>query len=51
MTHVQKALEAVPTVNDVDVEEGQAVVKHENAPDELLLNAVRAARDYAGEIA
>jgi copper chaperone CopZ len=52
VTHVQKALEAVPTVKDVTVtlDEG-ATVEHENASDEQLLRAVRAAGDYKGEIA
>lgn len=50
MTHVQKALEAVPTVIGVDVEEGRATIKHEKATQEQLLNAVRAAGDYSGRI-
>lgn len=52
VTHVQKALEAVPTVKDVRValHEG-ATVQHETASDEQLLRAVRAAGDYKGEIA
>lgn len=51
-THVQKALEAVPTVKDVRVsmDEG-ATVEHESASDDQLLRAVRAAGDYKGEIA
>lgn len=50
-THVQKALEAVPTVNDVRVSLGEgATVEHENASDEQLLRAVRAAGDYKGEV-
>lgn len=50
-THVQKALEAIPTVKDVRVSLGDgATVQHETASDEQLLRAVRAAGDYAGEI-
>ena len=51
-THIQKALEAVPSVKDVTVtlEEG-ATVEHENASDEQMLRAVRAAGNYHGEIA
>jgi copper chaperone CopZ len=51
-THVQKALEAVPTVQDVrvDLNEG-ATVRHESATDDQLLRAVLAAGDYRGEIA
>jgi copper chaperone CopZ len=51
VTHVQKALEAVPTVNDVSVSVGDgATVQDENASDEQLLRAIRAAGDYQGEI-
>jgi copper chaperone CopZ len=50
VTHVQKALEAVPTVKDAKVVEGEATVEHENASDEQLLRAVRAAGDYTGKI-
>jgi copper chaperone CopZ len=50
-THVQKALEAVPNVKDVEVTlDGGATVEHENASDEQMLRAIRAAGDYQGEI-
>ena len=51
VTHVQKALEAVPTVKDVHVVVGEATVDHANAGNEQLLRAIRAAGDYAGQIA
>lgn len=51
MTHVEKALEAVPNVKEVQVtlDEG-ATVQHDGASDDQLLRAVRAAGDYQGEI-
>jgi copper chaperone CopZ len=50
MMHVQKALEAVPTVTEATVTMGEAVVEHDGASDEQLLQAVRAAGDYSGMI-
>lgn len=50
VTHVQKALEAVPTVKDAKVVVGEATVEHENASDEQLLRAIRSAGDYSGKI-
>lgn len=52
VTHVQKALEAVPGVTDVRValNEG-ATIEHESVPEEKLLRAIRASGDYQGEIA
>lgn len=51
VTHVQKALEAVPGVNEVSVlqDEG-AVVQHENANPDQLLRAIQAAGDYEASI-
>lgn len=50
VTHVQKALEVVPTVKDATVNVGETSVQHESATNEQLLRAIRAAGDYAGEI-
>lgn len=51
VTHVQKALEAVPGVEDVEVTLGEgATVIHECAADETLLRAVMAAGGYRGRI-
>jgi Cu+-exporting ATPase len=51
VTHVQKALEAVPGVTDVTIaqEEG-AIVEHSGADTEQLIAAVRAAGDYRAEV-
>jgi len=50
-THVQNALKAVPGVIDVRVAFNEdAVVRHEAVPEEQMLQAVRAAGDYHGEI-
>jgi copper chaperone CopZ len=51
VTHVQKALEAVPTVKRVDMALGEeAAIQHEAASDDQLLRAVRAAGNYRGQI-
>ena len=51
VTHVQRALEAVPGVTAVEVTSGEgARVTHEGASDEQLLRAVRSAGDFAGVI-
>lgn len=51
VTHVQKALEAVEGVQDVQVTSGEgARVVHANASDDTLLRAIRAAGDYQGRI-
>lgn len=52
VTHVQKALEAVPGVRDVDVSVGEgATVRHEESvQSDALLRAVRAAGDYDGKV-
>jgi copper chaperone CopZ len=47
---VQRALAAVPSVRFVGVTVGEATVEHENASDEQLLQAIRTAGDFAGEI-
>ena len=47
---VQRALVAVPTVKFVGVSIGAATVEHENASPEKLLQAVRIAGDFKGEI-
>lgn len=50
VVHVEKALEAVPAVKEASVVVGEATVQHENASNEQLLRAIRAAGDYKGEI-
>ena len=50
VTHVQKALEAVPSVTEVNTVIGEVTVQHENASDEQLIRAIRAAGDYQGQI-
>lgn len=47
---VQRALAAVPTVKFVGVTIGSATVEHENASHEQLLQAIRTAGDFTGEI-
>ena len=51
VTHVQKAIEAVPGVTDVRValNEG-ATVEHEDVPEDRILRAIQSAGDYRGEI-
>ena len=50
-THIGKALEAVPQVTDVRVTLGEgATVEHDNADENALLRAVRAAGDYDARI-
>jgi copper chaperone CopZ len=52
VTHVQKALEAVPGVQEAEVtlDEG-ARVSHADVDEQSLLRAIQAAGDYHGEIA
>lgn len=51
VTHVQKALEAVPGVTDVTVTQDEgATIQHDGAEIEQLTAAVRAAGDYKAEI-
>ena len=51
VTHVQKALEAVPGVSDVTVMQGEgATVEHDGADTRELVVAVRAAGDYRAEV-
>jgi copper chaperone CopZ len=47
---VQRALAAVPMVKFVGVTIGAATVDHENASPEQLLQAIRTAGDFTGEI-
>ena len=50
-THIEKALEAVPGVKEVDVElEEGATVKHDGADPQQLLRAIQAAGSYRGEL-
>ncbi|HEX9047280.1 MAG TPA: heavy-metal-associated domain-containing protein [Verrucomicrobiae bacterium] len=49
VTHVQKALEAVPAVKEVAVVVGEATVTHD-AAEEQLLRAIHVAGDYRGQI-
>jgi copper chaperone CopZ len=51
VTHVQKALEAVPGVKDVTVQlEEDAIVQHEGSSEDEMLRAVAAAGEYRGKI-
>lgn len=51
VTHVQKALEAVPGVTDVTVTQDEgATIQHNNAETDQLIAAVRAAGDYKAEV-
>lgn len=51
VTHVQKALEAVPGVTGATVTQGEgATVEHTGADTRQLLAAVRAAGDYRAEV-
>ena len=51
VTHIQKALEAVPGVTDVTVAHGEgATIQHDGANQEQLIAAVRATGDYKAEI-
>lgn len=51
VTHVQKALEAVPGVKDVTVTQGEgATVEHSDANETELLRAVAAAGGYKAEV-
>jgi copper chaperone CopZ len=51
VTHVQKALEAVPGVKDATVQlDEDAIVQHENASEEQMLRAISAAGDYKGKV-
>lgn len=51
VTHVQKALEAVPGVKEVSVRQDEgATVQHEGADTQQLIAAVRAAGDYKAEV-
>ena len=49
-THLLRTLSAVPTVRGLGVSIGLATVEHENASVEELLDAIRAAGNYRGEI-
>ena len=49
-TDVQRHLSAVPTVKDLRVSIGEAIVQHENATDEQLLRAVRAAGEFTAKL-
>jgi copper chaperone CopZ len=49
-TLLLRALSAVPTVKGLGVSIGEATVEHENASDEELLDAIRAAGNYRGKI-
>lgn len=51
VTHVQKALEAVPGVTDAAVTQAEgAVIQHDGADTAQLIAAVRAAGDYKAEV-
>lgn len=51
VTHIQKALEAVPGVTEADMIQGEgARVVHQGASDQQLLRAVRTAGHYEAEI-
>jgi copper chaperone CopZ len=50
VTHVQKALEAVEGVQDVQVTGDSARVTHDNVDDETLLRAIAASGGYKGRI-
>lgn len=51
VTHIQKALEAVPGVSNVTVTQGEgAKVEHTGADSQQLIAAVRAAGDYKAEV-
>jgi copper chaperone CopZ len=51
VTHVQKALEAVPGVTDVAVTQDEgATIRHNGAETKQLIAAVRAAGDYKAEV-
>lgn len=52
VTHVQKALEAVPGVKEVTVTQDEgATINHEHADTGQIIAAVRAAGDYKAEVA
>lgn len=51
VTHVQKALEAVPGVTEVTVTQDEgATIQHNGAEKDQLIAAVRAAGDYKAEV-
>lgn len=51
VTHIQKALEAVPGVSNVTVTQGEgATVDHTGTDGQQLIAAVRAAGDYKAEV-
>ena len=51
VTHIEKALEAVPGVSNVTVTQGEgARVDHTGADAKQLMAAVRAAGDYKAEV-
>jgi copper chaperone CopZ len=51
VTHVQKALEAVPGVKDVTVQlEEDAIVQHEGSSEDQMLRAISAAGEFRGKI-
>ena len=51
VTHVQKALEAVPGVTDVSVTQDEgATIEHNGAETSQLIAAIRAAGAYKAEV-